>query len=69
MRIKNLLSMIKLNSVSCCIDKDTLLIYPLLIGGEIDKDNPVHLMDVSDDWIRSLSIQDKILLEFKTTEQ
>jgi hypothetical protein len=49
-----------LNSVGSLLDEDTGTIYPQMIDGSPDWDDPISLYDdeVSSEWIESLSSED-----------
>jgi hypothetical protein len=51
---------IKLKSVGSAIDKKTKIVYPLLSNGNVDlEDDGVYLREVTDEWMSSLSKEDR----------
>ncbi len=49
---------IKLTSVGCVVDRDTLTTYPLSMDGKPDTACPVHLSECTTEWYENLSVHD-----------
>ena len=49
--------LVDLSSVGCVIDTKTMLVHAQMQDGSVDQ-NGVHIDDVSDDWMSSLSSKD-----------
>jgi len=49
--------LVDLSSVGCMIDTKTMLVHAQMEDGSVDQ-NGVHIDDVSEEWVRSLSSKD-----------
>ena len=49
---------VELNSVGCVMDTNEMLVFPQMENGTVDIDNPVHIDDVSEEWMSTLSHED-----------
>jgi hypothetical protein len=49
---------VSLESVGCVIDTNEFLVHAQMEDGSVDLENGVHIDDVSEEWVRSLSSKD-----------
>ena len=49
---------VELNSVGCVMDTKEMLVFAQMENGTFDIDNPVHIDDVSEEWMSTLSHED-----------
>ena len=54
------MNLVKLNSVGSVLDMEDNGVYPQLVGGLPDLNMGVDLDDCSDEWVSSLSYEDRI---------
>jgi hypothetical protein len=53
------MNLLRLNSVGSVLDMEDNMVYPQLVGGLPDLNMGVDMYDVSQEWISSLSDEDK----------
>jgi len=58
------MNLLKLNSVGSVLDMEDNVVYPQLVGGLPDLNMGVHLDECSDEWVLSLSMEDKKKFNF-----
>jgi len=49
---------VSLESVGCVIDTNEFLVHAQMEDGSIDLENGVHIDEVSEEWMSTLSIED-----------
>ena len=49
---------VDLNSVGCVMDTNEMLVFAQMEDGSIDIENGVHIDEVSEEWMASLSNED-----------
>ena len=63
--IKNLdMNLITLKSVGSLIDVEDKIVYPQMTNGLPDLDMGVELSECSDEWVLSLSVEDRLRCDF-----
>ena len=53
---------ISLESVGCVIDTNEFLVHAQMEDGSVDLNNGVHIDDVSEEWMGSLSSKDFVMV-------
>lgn len=51
---------VDLNSVGCVMDTNEMLVHAQMEDGSIDIENGVHIDEVSEEWMASLSNEDLV---------
>lgn len=53
---------VELNSVGCVMDTNEMLVHAQMKDGSIDIENGVHIEEVSEEWMSSLSNEDFVMV-------
>ena len=53
---------VSLNSVGCVMDTNEMLVHAQMEDGSVDIENGVHIDDVSEEWMASLSNEDFVMV-------
>lgn len=53
---------VNLDSVGCVIDTNEMLVHAQMKDGSVDLENGVHIDEVSEEWMSTLSIEDLVKL-------
>ena len=53
---------VSLNSVGCVMDTNEMLVHAQMEDGSVDIENGVHIDDVSEEWVASLSNEDFVMV-------
>ena len=56
------MDLVKLHSVGSVVDFDTKVVYPQMEDGTPDLDMGVHMDEVTEEWLESLSSTDYLLV-------
>ena len=58
------MNLLKLNSVGSVLDMEDNVVYPQLVGGLPDLNMGVELSECSDEWVLSLSREDRMKIKW-----
>lgn len=53
---------VSLNSVGCVMDTNEMLVHAQMEDGSVDIENGVHIDEVSEEWMASLSNEDFVMV-------
>ena len=58
------MNLLKLDSVGSVLDMEDNVVYPQLVDGLPDLNGGVHLDECSDEWVLSLSKEDRVKIKW-----